>query len=74
MKKYHTEKERRLAISRSNEKYRKKHMKRIAFYLRNEEDADVIAKLESVSNKVDYIRSLIREDMKKVIDKDEWPH
>lgn len=64
MKKYSTEKERRLAISRSNEKCRKKHMKRYVFYLRNEKDADVINKLESVPSKTKYIRNLIREDIK----------
>lgn len=65
MKKYHTEKERRLAAFRATDKWRKEHMTRVVMRLRNKEDADVIAKLESVSNKVDYIRKLVREDMKK---------
>lgn len=65
MKKYHTEKERRLAAFKATDKWRKKHMTRVVMRLRNEEDADVIAKLKSVPNKIEYIRSLVREDMKK---------
>ena len=65
MKKCHTEKERKLAAFRATDKWRKKHMTRVVMRLRNEEDADVIAKLESVPNKIEYIRSLVREDMKK---------
>ena len=65
MKKYHTEKERKLAAFRATDKWRKEHMTRVVMRLRNKEDADVIAKLESVPNKVDYIRNLVSEDMKK---------
>lgn len=72
MKKYHTEKERKLAAFRATDKWRKKHMTRVVMRLRNEEDADVIAKLESVPNKIEYIRSLVREDMKKTIDNRKW--
>lgn len=65
MKKYHAEKERKLAAFRATDKWRKKHMASMVMRLRNEEDADVIAKIESAPNKVGYIRTLVREDMKK---------
>lgn len=35
------------------------------FRLRLEGDADVILRLRSVQNKTDYLRRLVREDMKK---------
>lgn len=51
---------------RRNETYSKYHKKsfknyHIAFHLAN--DAEVIAKLEEVPNKIDYIRSLIKRDI-----------
>lgn len=72
MKKCHAEKERKLAAFRATDKWRKEHMTRMVMRLRNEEDADVIAKFESVPNKIGYIRSLVREDMKKAIGNRKW--
>ena len=40
-------------------------MRGFAIRLRVGSDDDVIGKLESVGNKTDYIRRLIREDLRK---------
>lgn len=46
-------------------KWNSKHTKSIAFRFNRESDGDVIEKLQSVGNKTDYVRSLVRKDMKK---------
>lgn len=48
--------------NKSNE-YKKQHSKLVALRFFNSKDADIIAKLESVPSKLDYIRQLIREDI-----------
>lgn len=35
------------------------------FRLRNEEDADIIERLKSVSQRTDYLRELVRKDVKR---------
>ena len=48
-----------------NNNYKKRAYKCMAFRFHNENDADVIAKLNSVDNKLGYIKRLIREDIEK---------
>lgn len=49
--------------NRATSKYQKEKMRTIGvkFHLKN--DADILAKLDDVPNKVNYIRQLIREDI-----------
>ena len=47
----------------ANERWRSSHTKIVNIRLNIESDSDVISKLDSVPNKTDYIRSLIREDI-----------
>lgn len=46
-------------------KWRKEHIKQIKLDFNIESDMDILAKLASVPNRTEYIRNLIREDMKK---------
>ena len=46
-------------------KYHKTHMTGINLRFHNQSDQDVIEKLNSVKNKTDYIRQLIRADIQK---------
>ena len=51
---------------RAQKKYDEAHkdlFKNYHFKLNREDDADIIAKLESVDNKQGYIKDLIRKDM-----------
>lgn len=59
-KKY--EKESRYA---AKNKYLEKSTKAFCLRFMSESDADVIAKINSVPNKADYIRKLIRADLEK---------
>lgn len=45
--------------------FHKKNYTCIAFNLRNVEDSDVLEKIKSVSNKAEYIRTLVRNDISK---------
>ena len=45
--------------------YRKKAMRSYSIVFHNSNDADIIDKLDSVGNKNDYIRQLIRRDIEK---------
>ena len=45
--------------------WRSKHKKAISFYIDKEYDSDIIAMLDSVDNKTDYIRQLIRADIER---------
>lgn len=47
----------------ANKKYDKENTKRYAFKLNLKTDKDVIAKLDIVPNKTDYIRQLILKDI-----------
>lgn len=44
--------------------YQKKNYVSVVFHLRRDTDTDILAKLDSVPNKSDYIRDLIRKDTK----------
>lgn len=61
--KYRTERQARDARHASVTKWNKANMASIAIRLNIKTDADVLEKLSSVSNKTDYIRSLIRADI-----------
>ena len=54
--------------NRLSQAYNKAHMTRISVALHNVSDIDIIEKLNSVPNKVDYIRQLIRADINKNTD------
>ncbi|MDD5880996.1 hypothetical protein [Stecheria intestinalis] len=42
-----------------------RHTTKITLRFNNESDRDIIEKLQSVGNKTEYIRQLIKEDMNK---------
>lgn len=52
-------------ISQRAIEYMKKHTKRFVLNLHLEKDKDIIEHLKTVSNKSEYVKGLIREDMKK---------
>ncbi|MEG0179836.1 MAG: hypothetical protein RR654_09820 [Oscillospiraceae bacterium] len=45
------------------ERWQRNNMKGYAFKVATTTEADIIAKLDSVSNKAGYIKSLIRKDL-----------
>lgn len=54
------------AQKRANRKYyekSKKFFKAVLLRFSREQDADVLAKLDSVPNKTDYVRKLVRKDI-----------
>lgn len=50
---------------RASTKYNKENMKYTTVSMHKDNDADVIARLEAVGNKSEYIKRLIREDMER---------
>ena len=52
------------SIERSSE-WSKEHMRTVSFRFNKESDKDVIERLDSVPNKTDYVRSLVRKDIGK---------
>ena len=50
---------------RANDRYNKTHTKNVAVRFNINTDADIIAHLETVENKSEYFKRLIREDMAK---------
>ncbi len=52
------------AQKRATEKYDKMNTKQIMMKLNKGTDADILAKLESVSNVQGYIKELIRKDIR----------
>ena len=50
---------------RANAKYDRANTTRLYIKLNNNTDADVLDHLQNISNKQGYIKSLIREDIKK---------
>lgn len=65
MAKYTTKAQKRKAANASKLKYQLEHTKMMTLKLRIEEDKDILEKLDSVPNKIDYIRQLIRADISK---------
>lgn len=51
------------ARKRANEKWNAANTKIVNFRLMTKSDADILAKLDSVPNKAEYLRRLIREDI-----------
>ena len=51
------------AHTRANTKYNKSHTKQVPLRFNLKTDADILEKLESVPNKLGYIKSLIRDDI-----------
>ena len=53
-----------IAQKKAQEKYDQRATVQVKMKLNRSTDADILAKLDSVSNKQGYIKSLIRADMK----------
>lgn len=53
------------AHTRANNKYNKANTKQYQIRLNLKTDADLIAKMDSVPNKLGYIKELIRADIEK---------
>lgn len=53
------------AHTRANTKYNKTHTKQYQIRLNLKTDADIIEKMESLPNKLGYIKQLIRADIEK---------
>lgn len=64
-RKYKTEKQRKEAVQRQTNESHKRLMTAFAFRFHNVNDQAVIDKLNSVPNKVDYIRQLILKDIQQ---------
>lgn len=47
------------------DQYKREHYKSVAFRVNKETEKDILQKLDSVENKADYIKQLIRNDLKK---------
>lgn len=62
-RKYKNAVQERKAKTRINNAYKKRAQTAFTLRYHNVNDADVIAKLKSESNKIDYIRKLIRKDI-----------
>ena len=45
--------------------YSREHYKKVQLTFSKEKDKDIIEKLETVPNKSNYVKELIREDLKK---------
>lgn len=67
IRKYKDKKTSKLAANRRSNIYNKEHRTPFLFRFSNdiEPDKTIIAKLQSVPNRSDYIRKLILEDIKK---------
>lgn len=51
------------ALAKAQKKYTQEKTRTFYIRLNKETDADIIEKLETVQNKTDYIRELVRKDM-----------
>lgn len=51
------------ARKKANRKWNKENLKQFKFEFNKTKDAEVIAKLESVENRTNYIRELIKQDL-----------
>lgn len=49
----------------AQQKYNKNNIKRVVVNLNQKTDADILNKLDSISNKQGYIKELIRQDIAK---------
>lgn len=62
---YKTKRQQTKAQTRWTSEWGKEHSKIINVRFNAETDKDILDKLDAVGNKTDYIRQLIREDIKK---------
>lgn len=53
------------AHTRANTKYNKSHTKQVPLRFNLKTDADILEKLDSIPNKLGYIKQLIRADIEK---------
>lgn len=53
------------AQKRASAKWNAKALRQITLHFNKENDADVLRKMDSVPNKTDYVRQLVREDIGK---------
>lgn len=53
------------ALYKAHEEYHRRAMKKFGFRFHKENDKEVIEKIESQTNKADYIRQLILQDIAK---------
>ena len=53
------------AKKKADEKWKKANLKQVKFSFNKSGDKDVLDKLDSVENKTEYVRELIREDIKR---------
>ena len=51
------------AKKKADEKWRRANLKQVKFNFNKPGDKDVLDKLDSVENKTDYVRRLIKEDL-----------
>ena len=63
-KKYFTEEEKKRAVLDNVNRYHKKTYTAFSIKFHNINDADIIERLKSVENTADYIRQLVRNDIK----------
>lgn len=62
-KKYENDEQRKKAIQKSSDEYHKRAMRVVGMRFHRQSDALVLAKLDSVENKTDYVRQLILRDI-----------
>ncbi len=60
---YTTNRQRRRATTRVNNAYKKRSQTAFTLRFHNENDAEVIRKLQEQDNKIDYVRQLILKDI-----------
>ena len=68
VKKYKTKKEKKAMRDKRNQydaKYKKEHYKRFEIKVKIEEEADIIAHLEGITNRNEYIKNLIQKDIEE---------
>ena len=53
------------AQRRAGDKYQREQIKTVGFRFHVKRDADILEWLESVENKTEYVRQLIRQDMER---------
>lgn len=53
------------ALSRAQVNYQQRRLRQFKFWVQKEQEWDIIEKLESVPNKGQYIKDLIRKDIER---------
>lgn len=65
MKAYGSAEERESAKKQSRTKYKAEKISQVLFQFINDVDADILGHLDAQPSKINYIRRVIREDIKK---------